>query len=634
MKYIVTNSLNIENILSTECISPASFYEQRRFGYRVFEPINELNKFSSILLLFSKIPDFKIVDSAREAFPMVIELDDEKQETGAKKVCSYKKCEVFVCGKTIRLTPNNCRLLFFTSRAMQLALLKCRDSKFCKMSDFVKFEVVEHGSVPLDAIVKKIPHKTIGEDELGCVNDDNSYDRARGFIYGYFIGTTKSLSPTTAKMLRIQKRVYNILASVKNNQGQIVNAFRDELSKLSTEYDIENPDVRLAKDKWRKLVEKYGTGIGEKGLLEFCNEIGVDEGEAKRGFIKKQGLCIPKLSSNFDGYALENYYSEICVHTASHIANDSKCQCHVDICKDLDGGLHDRYRVMMDNDGDADNLFNSILNRIVWASVIDDAETLRINRNDIATDVVNIVKGIIGYDQWTGSKEQQYFHHLRQNISNAEPFDLHEIDNIVYQSLAAFLLKGDDFDELVQYLENNAMPIYKYALALWGATVGYVRISRTITDALTQEQLEKLLKDTCRLLEGRDFDGNLCKTNNNVASEYDSVPSGKSRTENGCRESFAHRMVTTFYKIATPKEKKACSLSLIKACNEVLEENWNDYCAKVLDLLRRQPEWVKRNRREPKAVYDKLKKQLEKDLSTKQQTMFSETDESNKRETN
>ena len=154
MKYIVTNSLNIENILSTESISPASFYVQRRFGYKTFEQIKELTKFPPILL-FSEMPSFEITDSEREAYPMVIEFDDEQQIECPKKVGSCKTCDVFAYGKTIRLTPNNCRLLFFTQTAMRLALLKCRDSKLCKMSDYFKFAVAELGTVSLDAIVKK-----------------------------------------------------------------------------------------------------------------------------------------------------------------------------------------------------------------------------------------------------------------------------------------------------------------------------------------------------------------------------------------------------------------------------------------------------------------------------------------------
>lgn len=400
-------------------------------------------------------------------------------------------------------------------------------------------------------------------------------------------------------MLSIQKRVYDILASVKNSQGQIGKAFRDELKELSAEYNNENPDVKLAKGKWDTLLKE----CGEESVLKFRDAIGMEESEAKRRFLQRQGLCIPMLSPNCDGYALENYYSQISELTASYIANDRKGP--VDVCKDLDGGLYDHYSVMMEHDNNPDNLFDKILKRIVWANVIGDAENLRISRNNIATDVVKVVKDIIGDDKWTDSKEQLYFHHLRENISEAKPFDLHEIDNVVYQSLAAFLLKGDDFDELVQYLENNAMPIYRYALALWGATVGYVRISRTITNALTQEQLEKLFKDAYSLLEDRGFAGCLCKADNNIALGYDYVPSGELPATNDNKQ----KMKEMFLKTQPKKGKDRLLSSLLDACNKVDEKDWDAYCKKVLNLLREQPEWVT-GKGKPNASYTKLKAQL------------------------
>ena len=37
--YIPTTTLNIDNILSTECIAPLSFYKEREYGYNQFYKI-------------------------------------------------------------------------------------------------------------------------------------------------------------------------------------------------------------------------------------------------------------------------------------------------------------------------------------------------------------------------------------------------------------------------------------------------------------------------------------------------------------------------------------------------------------------------------------------------------------------
>ena len=53
--FIATSSLNIDNILSTECIAPLSFYNARNYGYNTFYGL-DLIPFKNVLILFSKIP--------------------------------------------------------------------------------------------------------------------------------------------------------------------------------------------------------------------------------------------------------------------------------------------------------------------------------------------------------------------------------------------------------------------------------------------------------------------------------------------------------------------------------------------------------------------------------------------------
>ena len=60
--YIATSSLNLENILSTESISPMHFYKTRSFGYQNFYQILQLKDFADRILLFSELPNFDIKD--------------------------------------------------------------------------------------------------------------------------------------------------------------------------------------------------------------------------------------------------------------------------------------------------------------------------------------------------------------------------------------------------------------------------------------------------------------------------------------------------------------------------------------------------------------------------------------------
>ncbi len=56
------------------------------------------------------------------------------------------------------------------------------------------------------------------------------------------------------------------------------------------------------------------------------------------------------------------------------------------------------------------------------------------------------------------------------------------------QNLAAFVLKGEDFEELKDYLEANAVEDCRYAFALWGALTGYVSISRKVLNVFSVDK--------------------------------------------------------------------------------------------------------------------------------------------------
>ena len=95
--YIITSSLNVDNILSSESISPLSFYAKRDFGYKTFQKIDQLNILNSVVL-FSQIPYFEIHDAERENYPMIIELNDDNQ-LGDKlhhAEQSHAACKVFL----------------------------------------------------------------------------------------------------------------------------------------------------------------------------------------------------------------------------------------------------------------------------------------------------------------------------------------------------------------------------------------------------------------------------------------------------------------------------------------------------------------------------------------------------------
>ena len=96
-------------------------------------------------------------------------------------------------------------------------------------------------------------------------------------------------------------------------------------------------------------------------------------------------------------------------------------------------------------------------------------------------------------------------------------FDFSATKNIVLKSVAAFLLKGNDYGDMMSYLQYNAMEDYRYVLGFWGAACGYVDMSRSITKSLFEsddiDRIENVYKHIYYQLHGYDLQGSLDKLN-------------------------------------------------------------------------------------------------------------------------
>ena len=100
--YIPTTTLNIDNILSTESISPQAYYAKRKFKPNYFERIPFLVH-NDVILLFSKVPSFSLTRDEIEQYPIVLEFEDDQQIHDCEIVCSCEDFSVYSCNHTIYL---------------------------------------------------------------------------------------------------------------------------------------------------------------------------------------------------------------------------------------------------------------------------------------------------------------------------------------------------------------------------------------------------------------------------------------------------------------------------------------------------------------------------------------------------
>ena len=110
--YIATTTLNFDTIVSTESISPASFYQLRRFGISLFYDKASLMKPNSILLT-DVFPYFSINRDEVAHRPMVIEIDDSNYPGMFNKVKDNNGYSVYQTGQTIYLSPLSSVFYFY-----------------------------------------------------------------------------------------------------------------------------------------------------------------------------------------------------------------------------------------------------------------------------------------------------------------------------------------------------------------------------------------------------------------------------------------------------------------------------------------------------------------------------------------
>lgn len=488
--YIPTSSLNADNILSCESISPAYECRKRNFGYAYFDVLPVLERLNKVTLAFSKIPTFCTNDTERESFAMIVAVDvDDFEKYGIRQIKTINDVVVFATSTPILLTPSTTQFIFFDNRAKEYTLHSCADSAKCKLFDFYKSNFVSADS-RLYGESLRMYTDNIDVQGIEPLFTENRFDKAKGFIWGYGIGTMMSIPKDAAKLLKIQKRIYDIVSSTKN-EDYIPASLIDELSRLDIEFSSIDPNQKAIKNAWeayiKETAERYlHTDIKASEVNEFLKHLGA-ENLVKNKFLTDNKYSLRKRLSDYSrlgsvGY--ESYNQDLATYTERLINNERIKGASEPFSQSLDVDTATFDTVMVSANDRASKLFNKILSHIIWDNIIPSLEELRVNKAAIAKNVVIALKSIIEDlgEQWANAPIQLYFNAMRKNISDFTEFNLNEINDIVLQSMAAFLLKGEDFESLKQYLETNAFSDYRYAFALWGALSGYVSISRSIVE--------------------------------------------------------------------------------------------------------------------------------------------------------
>lgn len=475
--YIPTTNLNIDNLFTTESISPNAYYPIREIKPNNFESIPySLGEFE--IFLFSEIPAFELKRDEFEHYPIVIEFEDSEQLLDCKNVYNGDRFSIISCNHTLFLTPWNTSIIAFDQRAYDASKIRIDLSRSCKLGAKFKWKTVTP-SIQLEEMLEKI---NSFETEINC--NDFPKEIAKGALWGYVLGVSKSTTPLAAMLQRLFNEIRNIVSSTISNLGSCKPSFYERLVDLA--------------NKYKEIVERQGyeswsekCTSEEKSTLEKYNVYN----DALSKFFKEKGYImspeVPSEYSNIDIW--KSYRNEL-----EYCSNQYLRKSHKFDSDSIDWTI---FKTCTKSFNIADyELINLVINLLLYKKI--DKELLRINKKEAANIILSNVSGLLrqkkGEDEWKKEpmvKERIYINGIYKNIVNYEPFDLNFIEDLELKSIAAFILKGEDIEALTRYLLDNEMSNHALVMMLWGACEGYSSINKTLViDLILPDIVSKINK--------------------------------------------------------------------------------------------------------------------------------------------
>ncbi|WP_165154964.1 hypothetical protein [Parabacteroides sp. ZJ-118] len=439
--YIPTSSLNLDNILQAESISPLSFYAQRKTGYKSIELIDEVKRFPNHIILFDYPVSFTIHDPERDNFPLLIEIAvDDCKQFNVEKIDGK---EIYLCSHTIDLTPMNSRLFFFSENEYKMTIINTKDNRAIKYyKDYRIYPTVSSLKLKDLNIIPNCSDIAIEKSQ------ETVKDKVKGAFYAYLLGQELSLTPELAHLVKLTQDLYDVLTS-------IISAPRI-------------PDLLLKRAE--ELYEKY-----KNSIEGFKKQFGEHWTTVKEFFSKKWGYeFFPSISPN--DYSLLRYIIEL--HTNHAIEDWKKGQAEPtdEGCCLENGALLLKEKPFI----------NRVVNFIIKNEIT--VNYISANRLVLCKELVKEIKEEIGkergLDYWENSSERKYFDNLSLHIRDiGRAFNIKGIDNEELIAIAVFLLRGESYKGITSYMKLKELSDYKNILILWGTLCGYMEMDRNIFPA-------------------------------------------------------------------------------------------------------------------------------------------------------
>ena len=465
--YIPTSSLNFNNILSTESISPKSFYERRGFGYSRWFSVEE-NSVEHLTLLYDKPHMFERPQSDIEDHPMLIEIDVDDE-------FSKLNDGVFYTNRTIYLNPWQTKFIFFAEKDKTTALSLSDSSLETKLVRLYQRKIYVHQFEGTYSIAQKDSIPPIGDID-GLVEEDYVINKMKGLLYGYYIGANLSSTKENVQKLDALREIQNIFSSVLSSYDKTPSsAQRSRLNELFDYLDSQQP-----------IYTDLEKEVGNRQLVDRIFAIFKRHGYVFTSIDRTK--LIYGLQDDGDNNQSITWINREIAHAKS-LMESSKVKLNPD---DAEIIVSSKDKVMASK-AIADNLMSNLF--VNWVNEVLCSKSFngKVNsfKEGLSDEITKSAKNVIGSD-WENSPIRTYLNQLRRHV-RGEEFN-QSWDNGVLSSISAVLIKGDEWEQLLNFMQSKGMYDYRIAFALYGVLNGFANMTRDFTDLLLTTESSYLSK--------------------------------------------------------------------------------------------------------------------------------------------
>ena len=540
--YIPTCTLNFNNILSSESISPLGFYARRGFGNKRFYPVCANDK-EQVIILYSKYPRFEIEENDLENYPMVIEIETDDYKDGFfEKAKEHDGVDTYLCYHTINLNPFHCRIYFNSYQERQGVLVKAEQSlenKFYKLYD-ANINVKPEEKKTFLGVAKDLFTQSEKDDFLWNpsyvnfkiknepinVSRDVLLDRIKGFIYCYLIGANSSVSNEVGKLKALSRKLRNTLSAVVNSPDKRPTQAQDDailngIREFNEIYSSIDEDTIWNKNLLELKLSDNPQGLSTKDAKNLLHYWGVYDAFCNKLPLRRVydanelWSCLEYVSPETFSRVIDNMNSTIRKLEAKDNAQREKYAIEELLNVDDNLSLH-----ILDTSYQSSFYKNLICSQFMaeYKSVMEE--------NGVEEPLAQaynggmILRNMLG-DKWDSNPASAYVGALLNHFQENSAFDLFAIENDVLSSFAAFCQKGDNIDRLVEYLVQVGFCNYKLAYGIYGATRGFTSLPKTFTSVLingNKDYYQSFASNVWRMLNGIEIkDAVLPKASNSTS---------------------------------------------------------------------------------------------------------------------